>query len=150
MPRRAVWVLATVLMGGVFVACKRSDPPRAPEPSPAEASDTPSPAAAPPAPEGDEDAALPGPDEPWPTVGIAECDAYLDEYRKCVVDRLDEDRRETLRKALWGVTQSWQAVAAADPGSLRGACIEAARAAHAAARENGWACNFADEPLTRP
>ncbi len=133
-PSYSVMVLALFLSACGYDSRHEQDEPTA-NPAQATGTEATSPATTGTAPEpGTEPALEPArPPAPFAAVtGVAECDRFLDRYRKCLT-RLPEEMRPGLETALQAWEGSWKAMAAnpVGQGNLSGMCTRAA--------DNAWA-----------
>lgn len=57
-------------------------------------------------------------------IGIAECDTYIRNYEACLVDKVPEDKRESLRATLDQQRKGWQAsvTAGEDQAQIKRQC----------------------------
>ena len=73
------------------------------------------------------------------TIGVAECDNYLEKYEACLRDRVPENVRATFRSSIETQRTSWRNAAATPEG--RAGLAQACRAATDAARQSMAAYN---------
>ena len=73
------------------------------------------------------------------TIGVAECDNYLEKYEACLRDRVPETVRATFRSSIEQQRNSWRSAAATPEG--RAGLAQACRAATDAARQSMAAYN---------
>lgn len=58
------------------------------------------------------------------TIGVAECDAYISKYTKCIMDKVPEGMRGTMKQTLDQSLQAWKQAASTPEGktALASAC----------------------------
>ena len=74
-------------------------------------------------------------------IGIAECDSYIRNYEACLVDKVPEDKRESLRATLDQQRKRWQdsVTAGEDHAKIKGQCETEMESAKRALGEYGCA-----------
>jgi len=82
--------------------------------------------------------AAPRPRGPLPKIGIAECDAYLVDYARCIDERVPEPARGPVRQGLFDSAAAWaEAAKEGEQEELAQACREAREAARMATEPIG-------------
>ncbi len=112
---------AEAALGGLGCAFSHADDPPRPAASAAVTTDAP-----------------PRPRGPLPKVGIAECDAYLVDYARCIDERVPEPARGPVRQGLFDSAAAWaEAAEEGEQEELAQACREAREAARMATEPIG-------------
>ena len=138
--KRLMLVLSAIAMFGfVFGGCKKDKPaePAAPPADEAKHDPAPPPPPAEPQEEGKPDEAKEGdPAEPAPegegfSVGVPECDDYINKYTGCLKDKIPEASRGAMEQGLNTMKEAWKKAAETEAGKagLANACKMALDAA---------------------
>ena len=150
--KRLMMVLSVMAMFGfVFGGCKKDKPaePAAPAADEAQKDEAPPPPPAEPQEEGKPDEAKegepgkegePAPEGEGASVGVPECDEYINKYTACLKDKMPEASRGAMEQGLNTMKDAWKKAAETEAGKagLANACKMAMDAAKNSMKQCEW------------